>query len=294
MQMLNLIRAEWLKLTRRPLALVLLAVFLGLLALQIAVQFALVSIFGARASGSAIAEQLEEWRLRTMFPGLFGVVFNHVNGLGGIFAVVLAAAAMGSEYSWGTLRTQLARQPGRSRLLVAKLVTLLALLAVATVLALVVGVALGSALGALSGGVGPVSATDLLQLPLALARALYVLLPYVLLTLCLSVIGRSLLAGLAGGLLYLVFEAGFGALALFRVLGGVWQLLYSFTPGQNINTIALLNSHSFGLYPERVTALDTSALPSPLQATLVIAAYSALFLGLALYTMRRHDVPGPG
>src|SRR5690554_7346041 len=109
--MWNLIRAEWLKLTRRPIVWILLAVFLGLLAVQILTQFALVSLIGERVSSPALESQIEEWRRRTVFPGLFGVVFNHLNGLGGIFAVVLAAAAMGSEYSWGTLRTQLARQP---------------------------------------------------------------------------------------------------------------------------------------------------------------------------------------
>jgi ABC-2 type transport system permease protein len=289
----NLMRAEWLKLTKRPLVWVLLSAYLALLAVQILSQFALVNIIGERASSPALAAQLEEWRRRTTFPGLFGVVFNHLNGLGGIFAVVLAAASMGSEYSWGTLRTQLARQPERGRLLVAKLLTLMALLLVAAVLSLALGAGLGGALVALSGAQSSITAADLARLPLALLRGLYVLLPYVLLTLCLTVLGRSLLAGLAGGLLYLVFEVGLGALALFEVLGGGWRVLYSLTPGQNINTLALMNSHGFGLYPERVTALDVSTLPSPLQATLVVAAYSAIFLVVAVASLRRRDVFGP-
>ncbi|HWQ15459.1 MAG TPA: ABC transporter permease [Roseiflexaceae bacterium] len=291
--MFNLISAEWLKLTRRPLVWVLLAVFLGLLALQILTQFALVAIFGGRTPGPALATQLDEWRRRSAFPGLFGVVFNHINGLGGIFAVVLAAAAMGSEYGWGTLRTQLARQPARARLLLAKVVTLLALLAVASLLALALGVALGAALGALTGGAGRIAPGDLARIPLALGRALFVLLPYVLLTLCLTIAGRSLLVGLAGGLLYLVFEVGFGALALFRVLGGPWRQIYNLTIGQNINTLALQNSHAFGLRPEQVAPLDIAALPPPPQAALVIAVYCALLLATATWWLRAHDVFGP-
>lgn len=292
--MLNLISAEWLKLTRRPLLWVLLALFLGLLAVQILTQFALVALVGQREVSPPLAAQLDEWRRRTAFPGLLGVVFNHLNGLGGIFAVVLAAAAMGGEYGWGTLRTQLARQPGRARFLLAKLLTLLALITVAALLALALGVLLGALLGRLGGQTGSVSAAELAALPLALARAVYVLLPYVALTLCLTVLGRSQLAGLAGGLLYMVFEVGLGALTLFQVLGGVWRQLYNLTIGQNINTLTLQNSHAFGLRPEQVTAIDVSALPSPLQATLVIAAYCALLLAAAIRSLRRSDVFGPG
>jgi ABC-type transport system involved in multi-copper enzyme maturation permease subunit len=290
--MVNLISAEWLKLTRRPLVWVLLAIFLGLLAAQLLTQFALVAIVGARTPSPTLAAQLDEWRRRSAFPGLFGVVFNHINGLGGIFAVVLAAAAMGSEYGWGTLRTQLARRPSRVRLLLAKIVTLLALLAAASLLALALGTALGGALGALVGGPGAVTTTDLALLPLALARALFVLLPYVLLTLCFTIMGRSLLAGLAGGLLYLVFELGFGTLALFQVLGDPWRQVYNLTIGQNINALALQNSHAFGLRPEQVAPMNISALPSPPQATLVIAAYCALLLATAAWWLRRRDVFG--
>ncbi len=103
--MLNLMRAEWLKLTKRPMTWILLAIFLGLLVIQLLSQFAiahlseLLAIGGDQASAGA---QLEEWRRRTVFPGLFGSVFGHINSLGGILAVILAAGAMGSEYSWGT------------------------------------------------------------------------------------------------------------------------------------------------------------------------------------------------
>src|SRR5262245_65795722 len=77
------------------------------------------------------------------------------------------------------------------------------------VLALIVGSTLGAVLGLLVGDVGAPGARDLLILPLAILRALYVLLPYILLTLSFAIIGRSVLVGLAGGLLYLVFEVGF-------------------------------------------------------------------------------------
>ncbi len=293
--MLNLIRAEWLKLTKRPLSWVLLAIFLGLLVLQLLVQFVIAYLSELMSLGSSAAPlgpQLEGWRRRTVFPGLFGSIFSHINSLGGIFAVILAAGAMGSEYSWGTLRTQIARHPGRRRYLIAKLITLLALLVAAMVLALLLGSAIGAGLGAIVGIAGAPGAADLALLPLAILRALYVLLPYVLLTLCFTVVGRSLLVGVAGGLLYLVFEAGFGTLATLRMLGGIWELVYSLTIQQNINTLVMLNDQAFGLHPELLAPMDVSKLPSPLQAILVVALYCASFLATALYLLRRRDIGG--
>jgi ABC-type transport system involved in multi-copper enzyme maturation permease subunit len=292
---LNLIRAEWLKLTKRPLTWVLLVIFLALLLLQVLSLFALVhlaQLLGVSAEGAVRGAQIEEYARWIVFPGLFGSVFAHINSLGGVFAVILAAGAMGSEYGWGTLRTQLARDPNRVRYLIAKLLTLLALLAVAMVLALIVGSTLGAALALLVGDIGAPGVGDLIVLPLAILRALYVLLPYVLLTLSFTIIGRSVLVGLAGGLLYLVFEAGFGTLAVLRVFGGVWQTIYNLTIQRNISALTVLNLHAFGLHPEQLTSPGLFQTPSLLQATLVIAIYSAGFLATAIYLLRRRDVAG--
>jgi ABC-2 type transport system permease protein len=295
--MLNLIRAEWLKLTKRPLTWVLLAIFLVLLVLYVLGLFTLVNLalaLGMSDEGAVRGVQIEEYALWIVFPGLFGCVFAHINSLGGIFAVILAAGAMGSEYGWGTLRTQLARHPNRVRYLIAKLLTLLALLTVAMVLALLLGSALGAALGLLAGGAGVPSVGDLAILPLAILRALYVQLPYVLLTISFAIIGRSVLVGLAGGLLYLVFEAGFGTLAILQVFGGVWQAIYNLTIQRNISALTVLNLHAFGLHPERLTSADLFQTPPVLQATLVVAVYCAGFLITALYLLRRRDIAGAG
>src|SRR5262245_3467916 len=222
----------------------------------------LAQLLGVAGDSAVRGVQIEEYARWIVFPGLFGCVFAHINSLGGIFAVILAAGAMGSEYGWGTLRTQLARDPNRARYLIAKLLTLLALLTVAMLLALLLGSALGAGLGLLLGDVGAPAAGDLAMLPIAILRALYVLLPYVLLTLSFAIIGRSVLVGLAGGLLYLVFEAGFGTLAILQVFGGVWQTIYNLTIQRNISALTVLNLHVFGLHPERLTSADLFHAPS--------------------------------
>jgi ABC-2 type transport system permease protein len=217
-----------------------------------------------------------------------------VNGLGGIFAVIFAAGAIGSEYSWGTLRTQLARDPARDRYLLAKLTTIMLMLATATLLATLLAALLSAVLSPILGSAISITPDDLMNLIPAILRALYVLLPYVLLTAYATLLTRSVLGGVAIGLSYIIVETGFGALALLRVLGGVWALVYNLTIGQNINTLTLMNRHAFGLRPETTAPLDLSQLPSPLQATIVVAVYSALFLAFALILFRRRDITGPG
>ncbi|PMP80193.1 MAG: hypothetical protein C0183_13825 [Roseiflexus castenholzii] len=290
--MINLIRAEWLKLSRRPLSWILLTIFLVLLVVQVLVQFALTVSMPVRSG--VVSAQFEEWRRGILFPGIFATALSHVNGLGGIFAVIFAAGAIGSEYSWGTLRTHLARDPVRERYLLAKLATIMLALAAATLLAVALASLLGVIVAPLLGASVRISSGDLANLIMGVLRALYVLLPYVLLTVYAALLTRSLLGGLAVGLSYIIVEAGFGALALLRVLGGVWALVYNLTIGQNINTLTLMNRHAFGLRPETTAPLDLSQLPSPLPATLVVAVYSALFLFLSLHLFRSRDITGPG
>jgi len=291
----DLVRAEWLKLTRRPLTRTLLAIFLALLALQALVcALAVVaeSVGLVQLGGGLGPEQMDEYRRRAMFPGIVGATFSHINGLGGVFAVVLGGAAMGSEYDWGTLRVQLSRTPDRVAFLLAKLAALLLVLLSGMAITLAFGITLGWLLAALTGhGAGPDVAT-LGAIPLALVRALYVLLPYVLLAVSLATARRSLLFGVAGGLVYLVFEAGFGALTLFAALGEPWRTLYTLTIGQNISALTLVNGHAFGLHPESLSAaLHPELFPSPLRATLVVAVYCALFLAVAVRFIRRDVTP---
>lgn len=291
----DLIAAEWLKLTRRPLIWVLLAIFLGLLLLQFATQFVFASLVSRGGDGRAVSAQVAEYQRRTALPGVIGMALGHVNGLGGIFAVILAAGALGSEYSWGTLRTMLARRPERSAFLLAKLAAIMLLLLAATLLTVAIALPLGWLGGAIMpGGDAGSLGTALLALPVAVLRALFVLLPYVLMTLCFTIAGRSLLAGAAGGLVYLVLEGGLGGLALIAELGEGWQAAYNLTIGQNINTLAIQNSHDFGLRPELITPVDLATLPPPWQATLVVLVYSLSFLGSALLLLRRRDVGGAG
>lgn len=297
--MLNLIRAEWFKLARRPLAWALLALLIGLLVLLRLTEFLVVALHdGVLTGGEARMallgdDQVRQFRLQLTFPGVFGAALGHINGVGGLCAIVLAAGAVGSEYSWGTLRAQLARQPSRARYLLAKLAALVLALAAGIALTLVAGALLGLVLGGLLGQRGALRPADLLALPVGLLRALLVLLPYVLLTVSSAIAGRSVLAGAAGGFLFLMLDVGLGALSALGRLGGVLAFLVSLVLQPNINTLVVQNSRSFGLDPAALTpSLGLAGLPSPLHALLVILGWSALF-GLAAYrALARRDITG--
>jgi ABC-type transport system involved in multi-copper enzyme maturation permease subunit len=53
--------------------------------------------------------------LLVTFPGAYTSILSFILGLGGLFAVIYGAAIAGSEWSWGTLKSAVARGESRSR-----------------------------------------------------------------------------------------------------------------------------------------------------------------------------------
>lgn len=293
----NLFLAEWLKLRRRPMAWALLAIFLGLLLLAQGL-WALVLALHLGAIGGvqldALAPvQLEQIKLQLSLPGVFGAVLGQVNGSGGILAIILAAGALGSDYSWGTMRTLLARAPARGVYLLAKALALLLGLLLAIMIALAAGALLALATSAWLGLPGRLSGRDLLALPVGIARALLVILPYLLATLACAAWGRSVLAGVGGGLIFLALDVGAGSLSSLGLVNDMVRFMLNLLLQPNINTLVVLNGQLFGLDQSVLaSALDLENLPSPLQATLVVLLYCAIFAYGAWRSLARRDVTG--
>ncbi len=295
----NLLAAEWLKLSRRPMAWVLLAAFLGLMLLYLATWALVVALHtGALSGGSARFQvlgdsQIAELRRQLSFPGIFGAVLGQVNSTGGICAIILAAGFLGSDYSWGTLRILLTRAPSRAAYLLAKLITLLLGLLAAILLALLLGAALALLCSAALGLPGHLSARDLLALPLGVLRSLFVILPYVMSTMASAIFGRSVLAGVGGGLIFLALDVSAGSINALGAVNPLVRLLVNLLLQPNINTLVVLNSQLFGLDQSVLaSSLDLSLLPSPLQASVVIAVYCGLFYWSAYRLLLRRDLAG--
>ncbi len=299
--MLSLLQAEWIKLSRRPLAWLLLIIFLLLMALFLGIVFLAVGLSDGAFTSEDVRiqiipreDQLEQFRLMLRFPGIFGTVLSQINSIGGILAIVLTAGVFGSEYSWGTLRLQLARQPHRGQYLVAKAVALLLFLLLGIILTMLFGSLLGLFFGTVLGNTGQISAPDLLLLPWRMLRSLYVMLPYIMFTVTCCVLGRSVLAGAVGGFLFLAADISVGAFSFLTSMSDTLAFIYNLlVVQQNINTLVVLNSQSYGLNPAIITRnLDLTLLPSPPQAVLVIAVYSGIFFMTAYQLFVRRDLTG--
>jgi len=119
----RLIRAELLKARRRQATWVLLIVALVLMG----VTFLLVGL------GLQFTRLLE-------FPQMYAIIGQFAFGLGGLFAVVYAAALVGADWNWGVLRNVVARGESRAGYLLAKAIALAVLLAVAALIVFAAGI----------------------------------------------------------------------------------------------------------------------------------------------------------
>ncbi|NTU81682.1 MAG: ABC transporter permease subunit [Chloroflexales bacterium] len=293
----NLFAAEWLKLRKWPVAWALLAAFLGLMSLSLGLWALVVALHEGVIGGVRIAAlgeaQLAQIKLQLSFPGIFGAVLGQVNGTGGLLAIFLAAGSLGGDFSWGTLRTLLARAPGRGAYLLAKLLALLAGLLVAVLIALAVGALIALAASAWLGLPSQLTARDLLALTVGVGRALFVILPYLLATMACAAWGRSVLAGAGGGLIFLALDVGAGSLGSLGKVSDLALFMVNLLLQPNINTLVVQNGRLFGLDQSVLaSALDLALLPSPLQATVVVAAYCAFFGYGAWRWLAKRDVTG--
>jgi ABC-type transport system involved in multi-copper enzyme maturation permease subunit len=119
----RLIRAELLKARRRQVTYVLLIIAIVLMVAT----FLLVGL------------GLQDTRLLE-FPQMYAIISQFAFGLGGLLAVVYAAAFVGADWNWGVVRNVVARGESRSNYLLAKAATLALLLALAAVLMFAIGI----------------------------------------------------------------------------------------------------------------------------------------------------------
>jgi ABC-2 type transport system permease protein len=130
---MRLFRAGLRKLVSRPATYVTFGLLVGLLAL-------ILLAVGATARQQPTAEGTRAALLLVTFPGAYALVLSFILGLGGLFAVIYGAAVAGSEWSWGTLKSAVARGESRSRYQLASFAAIALMLGIGLVVAFVVGV----------------------------------------------------------------------------------------------------------------------------------------------------------
>jgi hypothetical protein len=138
------------------------------------------------------------------FPGAYDFVLSFMFGLGGLVAVIYGAAIAGSEWSWGTLKTAVARGESRARYMLATFGAIVVMIAVGLLITFILGVGL-VLLGATIAGISTAGLTDaatLERLPAMAARGWFAVVEQAALGFAIATIARSQLAGIGAGIAF--------------------------------------------------------------------------------------------
>ena len=196
------------KLARRPTTWVTVGLLVGLLALI------LVAV-GATANSRNGATREATAKLLITFPGAYDRILEFITGLGGLFAVLYGAAIAGSEWSWGTLKSAVARGESRVRYMLISYASVAVMIGLGLLLTFGVGVAaavVGAHLANVStSGLGD-SAT-LGALPGRLLKGWFAVVEEGALGFTIATLARSQLAGIGVGIAF-YFGESFASLFL--------------------------------------------------------------------------------
>jgi len=281
-----MLAAELLKVRGRWLAWVLWLVLVAILAL---------TTFGPYLDWKGGGLSLEDFeRQAFVLPWALTSILDTIQSLGSILLGIVAASLVGTEYSWGTVRSCLVRGQTRSHYLLTKLLGLsavgLVLLATASAVGLIftlITTRLADQPITLNVPDGP----SLPEIPLMFLRSAYSVLPYALVAFFLAELFHSTAAGVGGGLVYVVVEGII--LAILGNLGGVAGDMRLLFVGHHVSAVMELNRiGSEAVYAGLVLRPqpEASDLLPPAQAAVAVAAYCSFLVGTALWLFQRRDV----
>jgi hypothetical protein len=316
----RLVSAGWIRIRRHWLARLLLGLLLLVVALQLQgkadhlleVEAELETIEAAGGPQGSMGEwataglrlEADSLRENLQFPAVVGYGTRLATDFGWFFVIVLTAVWAGDDFARGTLCSQLARGVGRAGYLVANVGSL----SVATGAAVLAVVLLSAALGpALHNRVSdaPIALDGLPEALAVAGRVWLASLPFVIATLFWVVLGRRAAPAAGVGLPIRFLEFGgahmFPILVAAARLGGqqlpaiysVLVRLYSVTLGFGAETFihwgAPIIKPAGGVGATEL--VDTALLPtSPWRGAALLVSYSALFLGWAVWILRRRDL----
>ena len=185
------------KLIGRPASFVSVGLLVGLLGLIILASATV-------GQGGSDPEDGVAARALLTFPGAYSFVLSFMFGLGGLIAVTFAAAIAGSEWSWGTLKSAVARGESRTRYMLVTFAAIALMIGVGLLITFVLGVAL-VILGASIAGISTAGLTDadtLARLPSMAARGWFAVVEEAALGFTIATLARSQLAGIGAGLAF--------------------------------------------------------------------------------------------
>jgi ABC-type transport system involved in multi-copper enzyme maturation permease subunit len=158
--------------------------------------------------------------------------FSSIGGLLGIIALCVFAAQTAQEYSLGTLRNLLVRQPGRIRILIGKLASMKTFAMVMTLVSAVISIGVSYALAG-----GKNVSTELwfngdgrLEIAKTLLNVFLSILGFGIIGMVLGIVLRSPISSISIGVLWL--------LIIENIVGALKSSTLNWLPGNQLSTIA--------------------------------------------------------
>jgi hypothetical protein len=202
------------KLYRRPATFVTFGLLVGLIVLILILAGATASRTVGTGSASGQSSRAAIKDLLT-FPGAYDRMLSVVVSIGGLFGMIYGAAIAGSEWSWGTLKSAVARGESRVRYMLLSYASIGLMIAIGIVVVFVIAdvaaVASASLAGISTSGLSDTS--TLSDLPERLLKGWVAVMEETALGFAIATLARSQLAGIGAGIAF-YFGEGFASLLL--------------------------------------------------------------------------------
>ncbi len=284
--MLSSFRAEIFKLRRRTASWVLAIIVVLFIALfgYLSLYFQL-SAVEQNASGEnaeAIAEANAPL-LRLLLPANVPVnVLLTISTLGGAVALIFGALSFGSEYGWETLKTVLPRSPKRFRMFFGKFLAVAVFLSIFCVLAFAAGTLSSYAIAVLEDAPaqGP-SAGEALR---AVGAGWLIMTAWGTIGILLAILFRGTAIAIGVGLVYTIVVEN--TISTLPIENDAFRTILSALLGRNSGDLA----SSFGSVPQGFLPGASGDAVDPAQSTVVLLAYVALSVLVAVFVFARQDI----
>jgi ABC-2 type transport system permease protein len=249
---------------------------LGLLILLMALIYLAV---GATANQTISRPGGQAVLLLITFPGAYGLILGFVLGLGGLFVMAYAAAIAGSEWTWGTLKTAVARGESRSRYMLTTYLGIALVAGIGMLVAFAVGV-LVTFLAAKLAGVSTDGLSDTSifgNLPEQFLRGWYGLVEVGAVGFTVATLARSQLAGVGAGI-GIYFAESFAGLFLPDII--------KYLPFNAASALIATNSAATGGAAQSLARVD------PNTALVVVGIWLVASLTITALFTERAEISG--
>ena len=260
------------KLLRRPASVITLGLLVGLLAL-------IFVAVGATARQAPAEQGAEAALLLVTFPGAYTLLISFILGLGGLFAVIYGAAIAGSEWTWGTLKSAVARGESRTRYQLSLFAAVAVMIGIGLLISFVIGVGVAVLAATIAdvptSGVSDPEAVG--ALPELLGRGWLAIAEEGAIGFAIATLARSQLAGIGAGIA-VYFGEQFATLFLPDIV--------KFMPFNAAGAVVAVEDGAFGGGGGVITQLQ------PNEALLVVLAWLVGSLVVASLFTERAEISG--